>query len=101
VHQSPHLSVASAAASPDAARTAVRHSPRLSAAAAASGKGSKVASSPCESDDGGDSVTASQVLLSPPPPRTFALSVSSYVCDWAQAIRCEYPHLKPLPRIVG
>ncbi len=37
-------------------------------------------------------MTASQVLLSPPPPRTV-----SYVCDWAQAIRCEYPNLKPLP----
>ena len=62
------------------------------AAAAASVKGSNLASSPRESDDGGDSVTASQVLLSPPPPRTV-----SYVCDWAQAIRCEYPTLKPLP----
>ena len=92
VRQSSRLSAASAAASSDAAHTAVHHSPRLSAAAAASGKGSKVASSPCESDDGGDSVTASQVLLSPPPPRTV-----SYVCDWAQAIRCEYPTLKPLP----
>ena len=94
VRQSLRLSAASAAASPDAACTAVRHSP---ATTAASGKGSKLASSPHESDGGGDSVTASQVLLSPPPPRTFAPSVSSYVCDWAQAIRCEYPHLKPLP----
>ena len=83
---------ASAARSPDASRVAVHHSPRLSAAAAASVKGSNLASSPRESDDGGDSVTASQVLLSPPPPRTV-----SYVCDWAQAIRCEYPTLKPLP----
>ncbi len=87
VRQSPRLSAASAAASPDAARVAVHHSPRLSAAAAASGKGSNLASSPRESDDGGDSVAASQVLLSPPPPRTV-----SYVCDWAQATRCEYPN---------
>ena len=36
-------------------------------------------------------MTASQVLLSPPPPRTM-----SYICDWTQAIRCEYPNLKPL-----
>ena len=92
VRQSPRLSAASAAASPDAACVPVCHSPSLSAAATASGKGSKLASSPRESDDGGDSVTASQVLLSPPPPRTV-----SYVCDWVQAIRCEYPTLKPLP----
>ncbi len=83
---------ASAAASPDAAHVPVRHSPRLSTATAASGQGSNLASSPCKSDDGGDSVTASQVLLSPPPPRTV-----SYVCNRAQAIRCEYPSLKPLP----
>jgi hypothetical protein len=68
------------------------HSLRLSTAAAASGKGSNLASSPRESDDGGDSLTASQVPLSPPPPCTV-----SYVCDWAQVIRCEYPNLKPLP----
>ena len=37
-------------------------------------------------------MSASQDLLSPPPPRTV-----SYVCDWAQAIQCEYPTLKPLP----
>ena len=83
---------ASAAASQDTARIAVRHSPRLSSAAAASGQGSNLASSPRESDDGVDSVSASQDLLSPPPPRTV-----SYVCDWAQAIQCEYPTLKPLP----
>jgi hypothetical protein len=88
VCQSPHLSATSAAASPDAARVTVRHSPHLSTAVAASGKGSNLASSHRESDDGGDSVTASQVLLSPPPPRTV-----SYVCNWAQVIRCEYPNL--------
>ena len=44
---------------------------------------------------GGDCVTASQVLLSPPPPRAVAPSVSSNVCDWAQAVRCEYPNMKP------
>jgi hypothetical protein len=78
VHQSQRLA-ASAAANPDAVRVPVRH-PRISTAAAASGKGSNLALSPRESDDGGDSVTASQVLLSPLPPRTV-----SYICDWAQA----------------
>ncbi len=96
VRKSSRSSATSAAASPDVvARVAVRHSPRLSAAAAAaSGNGSKFASPPPrESDEGGEGgATASQVLLSPPPPRSV-----SYVCDWAQAIRCEYPNLKPLP----
>ena len=92
----------STAASPDnAARVAgVRHSPRLSAVAAASRKGSKLASSPCASEDGGgDSVSASEVLLSPPPPppRIVGPSLPSYLCDWAQAIQCEYRNLKPLP----
>ena len=64
---------------PDAASVAVRHSPRLSAASAASG--SNLASSPRESNDEGD--------VSPPPPR--------YLCDWAQAIICEYHNLKPMP----
>jgi hypothetical protein len=64
---------------PDAACVAVRHSQHLSAAAAASG--SNLASSPRKSNDEGD--------LSPPPPR--------YLCDWAQAIICEYHNLKPLP----
>jgi hypothetical protein len=53
VHQSPRLSAASAAASPDVARVTVHHSPRLSTAAAASGKGSNLASSPRESIMGG------------------------------------------------
>ena len=44
---------ASAAASLDAVCVAVRHSPRLSTAAAASGKGSNLASSPRESIMGG------------------------------------------------
>ena len=89
---------ASAAASPDAARVTVRHSPRLSSAAAASGQGSNLASSPRDSDDGGDSVvSASQNLLSPPPPHTAPPRTVTYVCDWAQAISCEYPTLKPLP----
>jgi hypothetical protein len=78
VRQSQRLA-ASAAANPDAVRVPVRH-PHISTAAAASGKGSNLALSPRESDDGGDSVTASQVLLSPLPPRTV-----SYICDWAQA----------------
>ncbi len=56
---------ASAAASPDAARVAVRHSPRLSSAAAASGQGFNLASSPRDSDDGG--------ILWCLPPRIFFL----------------------------
>jgi hypothetical protein len=96
VRQLPRLSAASAAANPDAACVALRHSLCLSAAAGVSGKGSNLASSPRKSDDGGDSVTASQVLLSPPPPCTVAPSVSFYVCNWAQGICCEYPNLKPL-----
>ena len=80
---------ARASSTPDAPCVAVRHSPRLSAAAAASSKATNLASSPRESDAGGDSVIASQVLLSPPPPR--------YLCDWTQAIICEYQNLKPFP----
>ena len=97
-----HQRTSSAAASPDdAARVAgVRHSPRLSAVAAASRKGSKLASSPRASEDGGgDFLSASEVLLSPPtpPPRNVGPSLPSYICDWAQAIQCEYRNLRPLP----
>ena len=96
-----HQRTSSAAASPDGgARVAgVRHSPRfLTAAAAAPSTGSKMASlasSPLESEDGGEE---SQDLLSPPRPCGVGPSaVSSYICDWAQALQCEYRNLKPLP----
>jgi hypothetical protein len=74
---------------PDAASVAACHSPRLSAAATASDKATNLASSPCESDAGGDCVTASPVLLFPPPPH--------YLCERTQAICCEYSNLMPLP----
>jgi hypothetical protein len=79
-------------ATPEATQVGVRQSPCLSAAAAVAAP-AVLAASRSESVDGEDSVARSQDLLSPPP-----LAVAStFVCNWAQAIQCGYPNLKPLP----
>ncbi len=89
---------AGAPATPEAtSRSGVRHSPRFSAASASAAAAATTAaaavSAACDTDDVKVCVGESQPLLSPPA----RLVAKSCICDWAQAIQCDLPHVEPAP----